>query len=223
MTPKSRTILYVRCSTAEQTSAHQITQAREAGFIFDDSDVVTDHGVSGVSTALRDREGGRRLFDMLRPGDTLLVRWVNRLGRSYYDVKEVIETLIKKGITVKTVINHMVFEPDHALGHDRMRMAARDAILTFMVAIADAEEVARKEARRAGIAHVKASADADHKYRGKKPSYTRAQHTDVVRALSGPAPMIAAIARDTGLTRQTVLRIKADPVGTEAALARWGI
>jgi DNA invertase Pin-like site-specific DNA recombinase len=33
---------------------------------------------------------------------------------------------------------------------------------------------------------------------------------------------IAQIAKDTGLTRQTVYRIKEDPAGAEAALAAWG-
>ena len=34
---------------------------------------------------------------------------------------------------------------------------------------------------------------------------------------------IAQIARETGLTRQTVYRIKGDPAGAEAALAVWGL
>lgn len=32
MTPKPKTVLYVRVSTAEQTSDHQLAQARSAGF-----------------------------------------------------------------------------------------------------------------------------------------------------------------------------------------------
>jgi putative DNA-invertase from lambdoid prophage Rac len=32
---------------------------------------------------------------------------------------------------------------------------------------------------------------------------------------------IAQIARETGLTRQTVYRIKGDPAGAEGALAAW--
>jgi len=42
----SRTILYARVSTAEQTIAHQRTQAEAAGFVIDD--VIEDVGVSGV-------------------------------------------------------------------------------------------------------------------------------------------------------------------------------
>lgn len=222
MTLTAKTVLYVRVSTSEQTSAHQITQAREAGFTFMDKYVIVDHGVSGVSTALRDRDQGKRLFDMLQPGDTLLVRWVNRLGRDYKDVKNTIETFLNQGVTVKTVINNMVFQPDYML-QDPMQIAARDAVLAFMVGIAEAEATAAREARRAGIDHVKASADADQRYRGKKPSYSRATFHAVRDALAAPSPSVSAIARDTGLTRQTVLRIRDDLAGAQAALARWGL
>jgi hypothetical protein len=34
---------------------------------------------------------------------------------------------------------------------------------------------------------------------------------------------IAQIAKETGLTRQTIYRIKDDPAGAEAALAAWGL
>jgi len=34
---------------------------------------------------------------------------------------------------------------------------------------------------------------------------------------------IAQIGKESGLTRQTVYRIKGDPAGAEAALAAWGL
>jgi predicted site-specific integrase-resolvase len=69
-----RTVLYARVSTADQTLAHQREQAEGAGFRFDE--VVADHAVSGVGTRLAERSQGKRLFDILRAGDTLVVRWV---------------------------------------------------------------------------------------------------------------------------------------------------
>src|SRR5258708_29915642 len=70
-------VFYARVSTTEQTTAHQRTQAEQAGFKIDK--VVADEGISGVSTRLAERPEGKRLFDMLRAGDTLVVRWVDRL------------------------------------------------------------------------------------------------------------------------------------------------
>jgi putative DNA-invertase from lambdoid prophage Rac len=40
----------------------------------DVDEVVADDGVSGVSTTLAERPQGRRLFDLLRRGDVLVVR-----------------------------------------------------------------------------------------------------------------------------------------------------
>ncbi|MDB5660702.1 MAG: recombinase [Cypionkella sp.] len=222
MTPTPKTVLYVRCSTSEQTSAHQITQARDAGFVFDDSHVITDHGVSGVSTKLKDRDQGKRLFDLLQPGDTLLVRWVNRIGRDYMDVKTNIESFLRRGVTVKTVINNMVFHPDHVL-KDPMQIAARDAVLAFMVGIAAAEATAAREARRAGIDHVMDSANKADKYRGKKPGFDRKTLEAVLTSLAADAPNISIIARDNDLTRQTVMRIRKNPLNADTSLRKWGL
>jgi DNA-binding phage protein len=41
--------------------------------------------------------------------------------------------------------------------------------------------------------------------------------------LQNQALGIAQVAKDTGLTRQTVYRIKDDPAGGAAALAAWGL
>ena len=100
-----KTILYARVSTADQTLDHQRTQAEGAGFKIDA--VVADHGVSGVSTKLAERPEGRRLFDMLRNGDTLVVRWVDRLGRNYQDVCDTIREFMRRGVVIRTVINNM--------------------------------------------------------------------------------------------------------------------
>lgn len=59
-------------------------------------------------------------------------------------------------------------------------------------------------------------------YRGRKPSYTRDQFEAITAALSGE-DTISAIAREHGVTRQTVLRIRDDRTAAEAALTRWGM
>ena len=95
-----KTVLYCRVCTIDQTLEHQRTQAEEAGFRLDL--VLSDHGVSGVShTALRDRPEGKRLFDVLREGDTLVVRWMDRLGRNYQDVTDTIREFIRRRIHIR--------------------------------------------------------------------------------------------------------------------------
>lgn len=208
------TFLYARVSTADQTLDHQRTQAEAAGFTFDH--VIADHGVSGVSTRLAERTQGRRLYDMLRAGDVLVVRWVDRLGRNYQDVCDTIREFMRRGVVIKTIINGMTFD---GATKDPMQQAVRDALIAFMAATAQAQAEATKAAQTAGIEHAKAQGD---RYRGRKPSYTRDQ-LRAVQDLLGQEAGISVIAKTTGLSRQAIYRIKDDPVGAEAVLTSWGM
>ncbi|HEY5379689.1 MAG TPA: recombinase family protein [Pseudolabrys sp.] len=205
-------ILYARVSTADQTLEHQRTQAEAAGFKFDH--VLSDHGISGVSTKLADRPQGRRLFDLLREGDTLVVRWVDRLGRNYQDICESIHEFMRRGVIIRTVINRMTFD---GATKDPMQQAVRDALIGFMAASAQAQAEATKESQRAGIDHAKAGGG---RYRGRKPTFTPDQFIAVQNMLHQGAG-VGAIAKATGLTRQTIYRIRNDRAGQEAALAAW--
>lgn len=212
-----RTVLYARTSTRGQTIEHQLPQAQQAGFVIDE--VVADAGESGIATTLAERPQGRRLFDLLRAGDTLVVRWIDRLGRNYEDVGDTIRAFMRKGVIVRTVINGMVFDGSM---RDPMQQAVRDALLGFMAALSQAQAEATKEAQRAGIEHAKNGEAAERKYRGRKPSYSRDQFKtvqDMLALEAGPS----AIARAAGLTVQTVLRIKRDQAAAEHALFAWNM
>lgn len=208
-------IFYARVSTTDQTIEHQRQQAEAAGFKIDR--IVADHGVSGVSTALAERPEGRRLFDILRSGDTLVVRWVDRLGRNYADVCDTIRQFMRQGVVVRTVINGLVFD---GATKDPMQQAVRDALIAFMAATAQANAEALKEAQRGGIALAR-SMDGAAKYRGRKPSYSKEQFSTVCEMLALSAG-IGQIANATGLSRQAVYRIRDDRAGAQGALARWG-
>lgn len=210
----SKTVLYARVSTLDQNIDHQLTQAQASGFVIDE--VIADHGVSGVSTRLSERPEGKRLYDRLRRGDTLIVRWVDRLGRNYQDVTDAIRYFMSQGIIIKTVINGMTFDGATA---DPIQKAVRDALIAFMAATAEAQAEATKAAQRAGIAARKGD---EYRYKGKKPSYSRETLEKVVNLLAaghGPSSISATV----GLTRQTVIRIRDDRAAAEAALARWGL
>lgn len=209
----SRTILYARVSTAEQNLDHQRTQAEAAGFSIDE--VIADHGVSGISTTLAERPEGKRLFDKLRHGDVLVVRWVDRLGRNYQDVTDTIRHFMRQGVVIRTVINNLTFD---GATTDPMQEAVRDALVAFMAATAQAQAEANKEAQRAGIAAARGK--EPEKYRGRKPSFNREQ-LQIMRDMLGQGAGASAIAKATGLTRPTVQRLRDDLVGAEAVLTRW--
>jgi putative DNA-invertase from lambdoid prophage Rac len=207
-----KTILYCRVSTSDQTLDHQVTQARAARFAIDE--IVSGNGVSGISTRLAERDQGKRLFDLLRRGDVLVVRWIDRLGRNYADVTEVIREFMKRGVVIRTVINGLVFD---GATKDPMQMAVRDALISFMAALSQAQAEATKEAQRAGIEHARAREDT---YRGRKPSFTREQ-LDHVRDMLTTGTSITKIAKTAGLSRQAIYRLKDDPAWAEGVLATW--
>jgi putative DNA-invertase from lambdoid prophage Rac len=97
----------------------------------------------------------------------------------------------------------------------------RDALIAFMAATAQAQTEATKAAQKAGIEHAKQH--GERVYLGRKPSYTRQQYDHARALLAQEAVGIARIAKETGLTRQTIYRIQDDPAGAEAALAAWGL
>ena len=215
----TRTVLYARVSTTDQTIEHQQAQAEAAGFVLDE--VIEDHGVSGVQTSLAERDNGKRLFDMLRDGDILVVRWVDRLGRNYDDIQKNIRLFLDRGVTIKTVINMMTFD---AQPQDAMSKAIRDAMLSFMSAMAEAQAIGMKEAQTAGIAHAKANDNGPKptKYRGRKPSYNWQQWYDVL-AFREVGFGVNEVARRVGLNKFLVSRISNNQVKTFEALGMWNM
>jgi putative DNA-invertase from lambdoid prophage Rac len=192
----------------------QLSKREAAGFRFDE--VVADHGVSGVGTRFSDRPQGKRLFDILRAGDTLVVRWVDRLGRNYRDVTDTIREFMRRGVVIRTVINGMVFDGSTK---EPMQQAVRDALIAFMAATAQAQAEATKEAQRAGILHAQANDDGT-KFRGRKPSFNWETFT-AVQQLLGQGVGVAEVAKITGLKRQAVYRIQKEPGRQATALAAW--
>jgi putative DNA-invertase from lambdoid prophage Rac len=209
-----KTVLYCRVSTIDQTLEHQRVQAEQAGFKPDV--VLSDHGISGVATRLCERPEGKRLFDILRTGDVLVVRWIDRLGRNYQDVTDTIREFIRRQIRIETVINRMTFD---GTTKEPMQQAIRDSLIAFMAAMAQSQTEVIKEAQKAGIAHAQAHDDG-MKYRGRKPAFNLEQYRLVQELLKQGIP-VAAIARETGIKRQTVYRIQAKPEQQLAALQAW--
>jgi DNA invertase Pin-like site-specific DNA recombinase len=72
--------------------------------------------------------------------------------------------------------------------------------------------------QRASIDLAKASG---YRYTGRKPSFTRSPF-EAVRDLLGQDAGVSMIAKATGLSRQTLYRIKDDAASSEAALVNWG-
>ena len=89
-----------------------------------------------------------------------------------------------------------------------------------MAATAQAQAGATREAQQPA-SRMQRPMGAQTAYKGRKPSYSR-KRFESAQAMLGKSASVGEVARSTGLTRQTIYRIKDDPAGAEAALAVWG-
>jgi hypothetical protein len=79
---------------------------------------------------------------------------------------------------------------------------------------------ATREAKKAGIAHAKAA--EPHSYRGRKPSFDRAQ-LDIIRDLLAQTPARPPSRWRRVCRGKVVYRVRDDPARAEAMLAEWGV
>ena len=87
---------YARVSTREQDPAAQEAELRAGGAVR----VFVDHG---ESSKVRDRPEWLACLDYLRPGDTLLVRRLDRIAGSEKMAIETINELHDRGVNIKSL------------------------------------------------------------------------------------------------------------------------
>ena len=86
---------YARVSTHDQTHDLQLDALKKAGC----GRVFTDT----ITGAIMDRPGLREALEYMRPGDTLVVWQLDRLGRSLKELIETISNLKERGIMFKSL------------------------------------------------------------------------------------------------------------------------
>lgn len=176
---------YARVSTSDQTVQPQLDVLSPLT-----AHIFTDEAVSGIVHG-RDRPGFSALLSQVQPGDTIVVVRLDRLGRSVVDVLEQVESLTKKGITVRSL----------AEGVDSSTPAGR-MVLGVMASLAAYERELTKERQKAGIASAKAAG----KHLGRPESLTLDQKTYAVQLRNeGKSPR--EIARLLGSSATTIRRI----------------
>ena len=173
---------YIRVSTDHQTHDAQrdALQALGVSRIFADK----------MSGARDDRTGYRALLDYIRPGDTIVVTALDRLGRSLTSIVNTFSDLGKRGIYVRTLRESI----DTSTSVGRM-------LAGLFASLAEYER--ELIAERARVARQAAAA------RGKLPGRPRKLPADQValalrmRAAGESAPTIA---RALGVSRATLYR-----------------
>lgn len=140
----SRTFLYARVSTTEQTTDNQRLEVQQAGFAVEPQRVIAET-VSG-STQANERPGFQKLLERMEDGDTLIVTKLDRLGRNAIDVRSTVERLAANGIKVHCL----------ALGGVDLTSAAGKMTMQVLCAVAEFERDLLIERTNAGLQRAKA-------------------------------------------------------------------
>jgi putative DNA-invertase from lambdoid prophage Rac len=187
----SRTFAYARVSTIDQEPQNQINEIKAAGFAVEPHRIISET-ISG-SVAIAQRPQFSRLIDKMEQGDVLIVTKLDRLGRNAIDVASTVATLEDAGIRVHCL----------ALGGVDLTSSAGKLTMGVINAVAQFERDLLIERTQSGLARAKAQG----KRMGRPPALSDEQQAEVKTQLEA-GKRVAAIARDIGVSRQTIMRVR---------------
>jgi DNA invertase Pin-like site-specific DNA recombinase len=173
---------YARVSTGEQTLDLQLDALTKAGC----GKVYTET----ASGAKADRPVLDEVLGYLRPGDTLVVWRLDRLGRSLKHLIEVVAALAERGIGFKSLT-------------EQIDTTTPGGKLIFHVfgAIAEFERSLIRERTKAGVAAAKARGRC-----GGRPARLEGERAQHAKMMLEAGTSVSAVARSMGVSRSTVLR-----------------
>ena len=145
---KNNTYGYVRVSSRDQNTDRQCAALRDFGI--PDNMVYTDKQ-SGKNF---DRPGYRRLLRKPRPGDTLVIKSIDRLGRNYEEILEQWRLLTKEKAIAIVVLDMPLL--DTRQGRDLTGTLIADIVLQLLSYVAQTEREFIHQRQAEGIAAAKA-------------------------------------------------------------------
>jgi putative DNA-invertase from lambdoid prophage Rac len=188
----SKTFLYARVSTSEQTTANQILLAEKAGYAVADRHVYAET-ISGTVAAM-DRPVFARLVGKLDEGDKLVVTKLDRLGRNARDIDATVAMLRDMKVAV-IVLDLPVMEVTSAAG---------DLVMRMFAAFAQFERDQLVERTLAGLARAR----ADGKISGRPLSLTASQRAEIKVKLAAGATA-RGLAKEYGVSHPTITKAAA--------------
>lgn len=185
---------YIRVSTKEQNPDRQIAAMRTAGIA--DADMVIEKQ-SGKDF---ERPKYHELIRRLRPGDALIVKSIDRLGRNYAEILEEWRMITKeKGADIAVLDMPLL---DTRRGRDLTGTLIADIVLQLLSYVAETEREFIRQRQREGI-------DAARKKgrRFGRPAYViTPEIADVIRRWRGGEISLLAAEKETGFSRSTLYR-----------------
>jgi putative DNA-invertase from lambdoid prophage Rac len=187
----TRTFAYARVSTGDQTTTNQLEEIKNAGFHVEPRRMVAET-ISG-STSAFERPGFAKLVDRLESGDVLVVTKLDRLGRNAMDVRATVEKLAGIGVRVHCL----------ALGGVDLTSPTGKMTMGVIAAVAEFERDLLIERTQAGLGRAK----AEGKTLGRPHGFAEETRKVIAQRLAGGAA-VAALARQYGTSRQTIMRCR---------------
>jgi len=174
-------IAYRRVSTALQSTERQLE-----GMNFDKA---FEDRLSGKDT---NRPELARMMEYARENDHVYVHSLDRLARSVIDLKQIVNQLINKGVSVSFIKENLTFSPNDNNPNSNL-------ILNVLGAIAEFERDILLERQREGIAIAKAKG----KFKGGRPKLTKAQVIELKERIARKEPK-TKVAQSLKITRKTL-------------------
>lgn len=188
---------YARVSTREQNLDRQIAALRE--YIPDERDIITDKE-SGKSM---DRPGYQYLRErLLREGDTLVVKSIDRLGRNALQIKDELQRFRRMGVTVQIIDlpTTMTDWPDEQKLIGEM---INNILIEVYSMIAEQERLTIRQRQAEGIA----AAKAQGKNLGRRAVQPPEGFDEVVRRWRAGEITAAEAMRQTGVKKTTFYKL----------------
>ena len=195
---KNNTYGYVRVSSRDQNTDRQYAAFRDFGI--PDSMVYTDRQ-SGKDF---ERPGYKELLRKLKPGDTLVIKSIDRLGRNYEEILSQWRILTQERSVAVVVLDMPIL--DTRKGKDLTGTLIADIVLQLLSYVAQTEREFIRQRQAEGIAAARARGVRF----GRKPM-ERPASFEILREkwLSGGISARAAAAY-LGVTHRTFLRWAAE-------------
>ena len=194
---KNKTFYYARVSSRDQNLDRQLEAFRQMGA--DERDIIVDK----ESGKTLDRPGYNALkFTILRPGDTLVVKSLDRLSRSKQDIHNELCYFKEHGISIKVIDlpTTMITLPP---GQEWILEMVHNIIIEVLGTIAEQERITTHKRQAEGIAAAKKKGT-----RFGRPACTYPDNWDYVYNLwkDGKITAVAAM-KATGLKKTTFYKL----------------
>jgi DNA invertase Pin-like site-specific DNA recombinase len=174
---------YVRVSSVAQNTERQLEEL-ELDRIFTDK-------LSGKDT---NRPQLQELLTYARRGDTVYVHSLDRLGRNLDDLRNLLNQMTSKGITVTFCKENLTFANDK-------KNPMQELMFNIMAAFAQFERELIRERQREGVQIAKANGA----YKGRKQEMTPDRVEEIRSRVAAGEPK-AKIAKSLGISRDTLYR-----------------